>query len=300
MDDALELVRAGGGGLVPVQLADAARAYASASLAETTRYNYRLHFGRFLAWCEEHGFRPLPATPEAVALYLAHLAQSGMKAGTIGLALTAIDAAHTLADHERPGGTRPVRQVMRGIRRELGVAPKQAAPILPDALKAMVRAIDDGSPRGARDAAMLTIGWAGALRRSELLALEVGDIEERDEGLALHLRRSKTDQEGRGTLLGLPFMGDANVCPVRRWRKWCQVLGRTDGPAFVAIRGAVLDVAPASGRAVDRAIKRAAQRAGLEGRRLSAHSLRAGRVSAPSVRRGAGLTLALSLPMSGT
>ena len=131
--------------------------------------------------------------------------------------------------------------------------------------------------RGLRDRALLVVGLAGGFRRSELVALEVADLAFTDDGLVVTVRRSKTDQEGEGATVGLPYGGNPDTCPVRVLRAWLEAHGIESGPAFREVtRAGVVTERPASDRAVDRAVKRAAKAAGLDVDRLSAHSLRAG------------------------
>jgi len=124
---------------------------------------------------------------------------------------------------------------------------------------------------------MLLVGLAAALRRSELVALDAGDVTETTEGLVVTLRRSKTDQEGAGRRIGVPYGSHPATCPVRSLRAWTQTAGIVDGPLFVTIDSAGR---PGSSRASDRAVARAVQRAaaaaGLDPARYAGHSLRAG------------------------
>jgi integrase len=148
------------------------------------------------AWCESVKAADLPAQPATVAGYLAHLADSGRKASTIGRQLAAIAYAHKLKGLEPPTSTEAVNVVMRGIRRTIGVAPAGKAPATAAAIDAMLSHIP-ATLIGCRDRAILLLGFAAALRRSELVALKLDDLEFGPDGLMVHIRRSKTDQDGR-------------------------------------------------------------------------------------------------------
>lgn len=114
-----------------------------------------------------------------------------------------------------------VRATLRGIRRQHGTAPRQVAPLEREALRALLAPLGD-APRDARDRALLLLGFAAALRRSELVALTVADVAFTTQGLVLTVRRSKTDQEGQGRSIGIP-LGQGPVCPVRALRAWLTV-----------------------------------------------------------------------------
>jgi integrase len=130
---------------------------------------------------------------------------------------------------------------------------------------------------GCRDGALLPLGFAGALGRSELVGLDVSDITEGADGLTVRLRRSKTDQEGAGRTIGIPFGSNPVTCPVRAWRGWLEVSGITEGPAFRPVdRHGHIGATRLSGQAVALVLKRHAARAGLDPGEVAGHSLRAG------------------------
>ncbi len=177
---------------------DAARAFADAALAPSTRKGYRSDFAIFAAWCRARGFVPLPAMPEVIAMFLSSQAHEGVRVSTIGCRIAAVAYAHKLAGHAPPPtASEIVRTVMRGIRRSIGIAPRRASPATADVITDMLRRCPD-TLRGKRDRALLLLGFAAALRRSELVALQVADLTETKEGLRVLIRRSKTDQEGQG------------------------------------------------------------------------------------------------------
>ena len=189
----------------------AATTYAQADKAQATRRAYRSDFEIFEAWCAERGLSSLPASPDVTAAFLAWEAGQGIKPSTIGRRVAAIRYAHKLRGLSLPTDDERVRATVRGIRRTHGAAPVKKAPATAEKVLRMVAAIPAGL-NGLRDRALLLIGFAGALRRSELVALNCKDIEETAEGLRVTIRHSKTDQEGNGATIAIPRGSFA--CPV--------------------------------------------------------------------------------------
>lgn len=271
--------------LVPATLSPEARVFASESLAPATIRAYQAAMADFQAWCRENGENVLPASPEALASHLADLALEGRAVSTISKRIAAVKWLHDAADLASPSDAKAVRAVMAGIRRRVGVAPRsrKAAATVPR-LAAMLAQVDRGSTKGKRDAAVLLFGFASALRRSELVALDLADVEETERGLLVTLRRSKADQEGAGHVRAIPFGSDAATCPVRAVRAWIDAAGLEGGRLFrrVGKGGHVGDRLSAA--AVGRLVKAYAARAGLDASDFGGHSLRAGFVTAAAER----------------
>ena len=179
-----------------------AAGYARAEKSEATRRAYRSDFALFRSWCEAKRIPALPAAPEAVAAFLAAEANRGTKVATISRRLAAIRYAHKLAGHEPPTNSEPVKATLRGIRRTAGSAPARKAPATADKVLAMVGKAGTDM-KGRRDRALLLLGFAGAFRRSELVALDIADLEFCDSGLRVVIRKSKTDQEGQGATIAI-------------------------------------------------------------------------------------------------
>src|SRR5690606_33256473 len=214
------------------ELGDAAAAYARASRAENTKRAYTNDFVAFSAWCGDQGVPSMPAQPGSVALYLTAMAVAEKKVATIERALVSICQAHKLHGFPSPRKAPEVTEVLQGIRRTLGVAPNQKDPVLVDTLRALIEPMRREDPGDARDRALLCLGFASGCRRSELVALDVGDISFGDDGLEITIRRSKTDQEGLGRKVGIPYGGRPRTCPVRAVRDWLDVSLLTEGPLF--------------------------------------------------------------------
>jgi site-specific recombinase XerD len=184
-------------GTLTVAEIDATMAYAEAEKAQATRAAYASDWRDFAAWCASRGATTLPAHVGIVAAYLSGLADSGRKSSTIGRRAAAIGYHHKIAGHEPPTNNEGVKATLRGIRRTIGSAKQGKAPATADLIGQMLALCPD-TMIGKRDRALLALGFAGAFRRSELVALEVADLVETPDGLRVTIRRSKTDQEGQG------------------------------------------------------------------------------------------------------
>jgi integrase len=220
---------------LPAREVATAAEYARAEKAEATRRAYRSDFEIFRAWCAERHVSVLPASPESVAAFLAHEAEHRIKPSTIGRRVAAIRYAHKLAELPLPTDAEGVKATMRGIRRTLGSARIRKAPAVAAAMLGMVAGAPDNLA-GLRDRALLLLGFAGAFRRSELVALDVNDIEETEAGLRVTIRYSKTDQDGQGVTIAIA-RGDV-ACPVKALRGWLDGAGIDAGPLFRPINKA--------------------------------------------------------------
>ncbi|MGI8724691.1 MAG: site-specific integrase [Methyloceanibacter sp.] len=255
----------------------AANDYATASKSAATRRVYRTDAADFAAWCERHAVDALPATVETVAAYLASLARSGLKASTITRRCAGIRYMHRLAGLESPTSNEAVKAVLSGIRRSIGTAVIRKEPATAEMLRVMIADTPEDL-RGLRDRALLLLGFAGALRRSELVTLDVRDLEETNEGLLVHIRKSKTDQEGIGDFVSIPH--GSRLRPVGGLTAWLQAAGITEGPIFRSIKkGGSVTLERLSDRSVAQILKRRAESAGFDSTLFSGHSLRAGFVT---------------------
>ena len=257
-------------------LASAER-YARAESSDATRRAYRSDFSQFVAWCARVGAASAPALAGTVAAYLAELADSGLKTSTIDRRVAAIRYAHRLAGHASPTDDYSVKAVLRGIRRKIGVAKGGKSPATVAIVAKMVRKLPD-TLAGKRNRALILLGFAAALRRSELCALRVEDLERTPEGAFLRIARSKTDQEGAGALIPVPRGGKLGA--LEALDSWLQAGSIVAGPLFrpISRHGAIL--APAlTGQSVALIVKRAALAARLDPKLFAGHSLRSGFVT---------------------
>lgn len=256
----------------------ATEAYLKLSFAPATQRAYSADWKDFLAFCGEMGFVAMPATPKTVGAYLVRLSQIKSPA-TVRRRLAAIRLAHQLARAAMPTDDPEVQTALRGARRQHGRPTQQAAAIRLVELRALLATCDD-STVGQRDRALLLLGFAGALRRSEIVGLDVTDVVHKPDGIRLRIHRSKTDQEGEGTEIGIPRGKNPLTCPVRALEAWLAVLKHRTGPLFRAVhqKGAIGRdrLHPDSVRFL---LVSRAKRAGLpvDGvNRMTAHGLRAG------------------------
>lgn len=267
----------------------AARSYRAQAKAANTIRAYTSDWRQFEGWCDVRGLDPLPARPEAVATYLASLAMAGKADSTIGRHLAAIGWKH-----RQDGRVAPVQRdesmviadTLAGIRREQRARPSaRKLAISASELAAMIAAADGQGTRSIRDRAIMALGLAAALRRSELVGLERRDVELVDKGLKLTLRHSKTDQEGEGQVIAVP--SGKTLKPVERLKAWLAVRGSSAGPLFNQIdpQGRLTEK-PMSDRSIARLIQKYAGRTGLDPEMFAGHSLRAGFLTEAS-RNGA-------------
>lgn len=288
--------RAGGTPPALTDVLTSAAGYAQDEKAASTRRGYRSDWRDFSAWCDRMQLAAMPALPATVAAYFAHLADSGRSAGTIARRVAAIAYAHKLKGADSPTTVEAVRQVLRGIRRRIGVKPVQKAPATARAIGAMVANIPDGGITGIRDRAILLLGFAAALRRSEIVGLKVNDLEFSPDGVLVHIRKSKTDQEGQGTIIAVPRGG--KLQPVEAIEAWLAHKNRVEipdnairqnGPLFVSIdRHGNVNPNALSDKSIADIVKHRAAAAGLDPAIFSGHSLRAGFVTS-ALEHGADL-----------
>lgn len=259
------------------QLVESARRYIAEGKAKSTRRAYRSSFAGFDGWCTSRGLVSCPAAPATIAVYLAALADAGAAVSTIERTLAGIAHEHRSRNHVWQRGEPAIRETMAGIRRKLGTSPaSKKAPVGDGELAALVATLGEDLA-GLRDRALLTLGWSSACRRSELVALDVADVEEQREGLLVHVRRSKRDQEAKGFDKGIPHASAPSLCAVRALRAWLDAAGITEGPIFRAVdRYGHVSKTRLSDRSVARIVQRAASAAGLDPSRYGGHSLRSG------------------------
>jgi site-specific recombinase XerD len=258
------------------------REFIRASKADNTIRGYQSDWRDFCSWTESRCLSTLPAAPASVASYIAECAQR-LKASSIQRRLSAIAEAHKAAGLESPASAPLVRNTLKGIRRTNGTAQKHVAAALTQDVLAMVANVGDGII-GARDRALMLLGFAGAFRRSELVGLDLADLAFTRDGLTVMLRRSKTDQEGAGRTVAIPFGANPETCPVRTVQSWLEKAQITSGMAFRSVdRHGHIQACGLSGIDVARIVKKLARRAGLDATKFAGHSLRAGHATAAAI-----------------
>jgi len=280
--------------------------YATRAKGDGTRRAYRSAWRSFENWCRDLGREPLAADPDTIAMYVVRCADAGFAISSIRVHLAAIRTAHQLAGLSVDLRHPRLAMVIEGVTRAKGVRPRrQATPAVPGVLRLMLSARPPGeNPLGARDRAMLLLGFGAALRRSELVALTIGDVETvPGRGLRILVRRGKTDQHGTGQDIAVWAHPDQpSVCPLGALETWlahrreapdldwtATATSRAERPLFCAVtKAGKATGAKLSDKAVVRLVKQAAADAGLDAEKFSGHSLRAGLATAAG-DEGAGL-----------
>jgi integrase len=259
------------------RLASQTRDFLTAAKAASTRRAYRTDWTHFESWCRQYSLDSLPAVPETVALYLTDLAASH-KPATLRRRLTVISRAHQAAGYSSPASMQQalVSETLKGIRRTAGTAQVGKLPLYTEQVRSMMNALP-GKLQGIRDRALVLLGFAGGFRRSELAALTVADITVGRDGLTILLLRSKTDQEGAGRKVGIPYGSTFETCPVRAYEDWLSAAKLVEGPVFRQINRHGHVAARALHKdSVGLIVKRAAARIGLDATQYAGHSLRSG------------------------
>ncbi|MDQ0998053.1 site-specific recombinase XerD [Phyllobacterium ifriqiyense] len=250
--------------------------------SENTLKAYKKAMQDFITWGQVRSVTTLPAEPETVAAYMTARMKDGTKAASLSVFLSAIRHYHKARGFISPSESDGVQNVMRGIRRTIGTAPTRKQPATAERLAAMLAHMGHDMA-GKRDRALILLGMAGAMRRSELVGLNVEDLAETINGLDVTIRKSKTDQEGQGHLVAIPH--GESLKPVNAVREWLNVSGITSGPLFRPInKGGRVSKERLTDRSVANIVKTYAAKAGLTVADFSGHSLRAGFVTSAADR----------------
>jgi len=265
---------------MPKRLAPAApnlpdvAAAAGAGLSEAAKLALRFDWQVFSAWCVSRGVPSLPATPEDAHEFIVEQSKT-KKMATLARYRASISKIHKKGKTPSPFATEWAADAWKDIKREKGSAQvqKKAATLL-------FASAGGSSPAQVRDHAVLTFGLMTALRGTELCALDIDDLEFREEGVVVQIRRSKTDQFGEGRVIGIEFSPDKKTCPVLAVKAWVKMLGTDRGPLFRSLLSNGQPGPHRMGRdTVALVVKTAAAAAGLDPAKFGAHSLRIGYVT---------------------
>jgi integrase len=260
--------------------------YRLGRLAPATLTAYTADWADYSAWCRTQQIPARTTDPATVTGYLAYLASllddqgnPAVAHATLERRVAAIAFGHAIADLPSPTAEPIVRDALAFWAHQLGTNPRRQ-PAKAFTTRQLRQLVEHQPPTraGDRNRALLLVGFAAALRRSELAALTTADIETVDEGLVITIRNSKTDQTGDGEHIGIPYGANPTTCPVRAHHTWLTTRGDHPGPWLVRIRrGDTLDTNTAgiAGAAVNDIVQAACRTAGLPDG-YSAHSLRAG------------------------
>lgn len=256
--------------------------------AENTLLAYKKDWIDFIQWCAKNKVHPMPADPEMVANYLEEMTrrtyttkggqERPYKLSTIERRLAAISQAHQIEQLQSPTSDYVVRTTMQAIRRKLTMSQTRKAPIEIEDIRSMIQLLPNNL-KGVRDRALLLLGFSGAFRRSEIVSLNVEDIEFCRDGYYVYLRRSKTDNYGEGRKIAIPYGSSPVTCPVRAMDDWLLESKLTDGPLFPSITRHGKVQKRMTAQSVALIIKKLAEKLGLDPNKYSGHSLRAGFVT---------------------
>ncbi|TFB99713.1 site-specific integrase [Cryobacterium sp. MDB2-A-2] len=237
----------------------------------------------FATWCQANDQPSLPSNPAVCAAFLVELAET-KSMSTITVAVAAIRDAHLAGGHRDPTGSRGVKTVMSGLRRRLGTAPLHQSRAFDVPELKRILAFDRATPAGKRDAALILLAFASAMRRSELAALTRADLALSAEGIRITIRRSKADQDGAGAVIGVPAGHHMATDPLRAMRQWLSVRsGSKSDLVFARVsRTGVVLAGGLTGQSVNVILQNRAAAARVELDGVSAHSLRASHITEAS------------------
>jgi integrase len=278
-------------------VSESTRARIHDGVSPNTRRAYERQWDEFVTWCTRAGRMPVPATAETLADYVGHLCDMRKAPATIEQAIATVRTRHAVAGMKGQPETRGAKLALRQYRRERAEAGKrnqrEAPPVTINSLRAMIGVCDLSTPIGVRDRLLLVLGLALMGRRSELVALTVGDVREAEDGIEVTIRTSKTDKDSQGETIAIPRGTHPLTDPVGAWRDWLAVLaeeGITHGRLLRSVNrhgtiGRSLD--PGAVNDVVRKLALAAEVPNAE--EYTAHGLRAG---------GATVAYAAGIPVS--
>jgi integrase len=294
------------------EITDTARKYLGNSLSINTRLAYQSDFNIYLNWCRMKNKAPLPGTPAMIVEFISDQASGhltdiddetgllvdGKKIKPVSIArrVAALAYAHKANGYtQSPTDNSVVRKVLQGIQRTEYSKPNKKKPIAVSLLSNLIEQIDTDTPAGIRDKAFMLIGFACAMRRSELVNLRVEDIEKTDQGLLIDIPLSKTDQEGKGQSVAV--LPGNSLCPIKALNDWLTLSGITSGYIFRrCYKNNIINPKdkPMTAAYISKIIKKYAEKAGENKYKLSGHSLRRGFITS-AAQRGANIFKIMSV-----
>ena len=246
--------------------------------SDNTLKSYSADWNDFTDWCEAAELCPLPCKPEDIVNYINDLADHA-KANTVSRRVTAISENHIAAGYQEsnPAKHVMVHNAMQAICREKGTFQKGKAPILMETIELLAECFEGNGLRTLRDKAVILLGFAGAFRRSELVAVKVEDISFVPQGMVIFIPQSKGDQLGHGSQIAIPYAPDPKCCAVVAVKQWIQAAGLYSGPLFHPFKrnGEIRDC-QLSDKSVALIVKKYVARLGLNAAEFAGHSLRRG------------------------
>lgn len=252
----------------------------NALLSPITQRGYSYDWKAWEKWCTARGFNPLPATPESISLYAVDALAKHRKTSTVARLIAGINHTHRQQGYPVEWNVH-VQQLLRGARRLRHESLVQSIPLTVEDVRQMAVALAaTGSIRDLRNRALILTGFCSALRSNSLAALELADLEFEARGAILHVRRSKTDQEGHGRLIGLPYGKHPETCVVRGLQDWVKARGSFRGPLFCHVRNAGGIAQALHPETIGSIVQAALRLIGRDPAGYGGHSLRSGLVTA--------------------
>jgi len=250
------------------------------SKASNTVRAYKSDFKDFGLFCVQNGFKNLPSDPKIVSLYLTHLSTKEVKLSTIKRRLVSIGVIHKMKGHYLDTKHPAIVENLMGIKRRKGTVQKGKKPILINDLRKILKVIDEQNTediKKLRDKSIILIGFSGGFRRNEIVSLDHEDLDFVYEGLKITVKRSKTDQFGEGSIKALPYFEESLYCPVTILKRWLNVSKITNGAIFRRfLKGSRLTNYRLTDQTVALIIKDYLNKAGIDSKNYSGHSLRSG------------------------
>ena len=250
------------------------------SKANNTVRAYKSDFKDFGLFCVKNSFKSLPSDPKIISLYLTHLSTKDVKLSTIKRRLVSIGVIHKMKGHYLDTKHPIIVENLLGIKRRKGSVQKGKKPILINILRKILNVIDEqNSPdiKKLRDKSIILIGFSGGFRRNEIISLDYEDLDFVYEGLKITVKKSKTDQFGEGTIKALPYTKESPYCPVTTLERWLKISKINKGPIFRRFsKGSNLSNNRLTDQSVAIIIKNYLNKAGIDSKNYSGHSLRSG------------------------
>ena len=250
------------------------------SKANNTVRAYKSDFRDFGLFCAQNGFKNLPSDTKVVSLYLTHLSTKDVKMSTIKRRLVSIGVIHKMKGHYLDTKHPIIVENLLGIKRRKGTVQRGKKPILINELRKILKVIDEEDIQDIkklRDKSIILVGFSGGFRRNEIVSLDYEDLDFVYEGLKITIKRSKTDQFGEGSIKALPYFEESLYCPVTVLKRWLNISKITKGAIFRRFsKGSKLTDYRLTDQTVALIIKKYLDKAGIDNRNYSGHSLRSG------------------------
>ena len=250
------------------------------SKASNTVRAYKSDFKDFGLFCAQNGFKNLPSEPKIVSIYLTHLSTKDIKLSTIKRRLVSIGVVHKIKGHYLDTKHPIIIENLMGIKRRKGIIQNGKKPLLINDLRKILKVIDEANIediKKLRDKSIILIGFSGGFRRNEIVSLDYEDLDFVYEGLKITLKKSKTDQFGEGSIKALPYFENNVYCPVTTLKRWINISKISKGPLFRRFsKGSKLTSNRLTDQTVALLIKEYLNKAGIDNKNYSGHSLRSG------------------------